>query len=44
MFELVENILFACADDSALLAVDRKPEDGPAVAASLTRDLARMQE
>ena len=35
MFELIENRLFAYADDSALLAVDRKPADRPAVAASL---------
>ena len=38
MFELVENRLFAYADDSTLLA------DRPAVAASLNRDLARIQE
>ena len=34
MFELVENRLFAYADDSTLLAVVRKPGDRPAVAAS----------
>ena len=36
MFELVENRLFACADDSTLLAVVRKTAGRPAVAASLT--------
>ena len=35
MFELVENRLFAYADDSTLLAVVRKPGDRPAFAASL---------
>ena len=44
MFELVENKLFAYADDSTLLAVVRKPADIPVVAASLNRDLARIQE
>ena len=44
MFELVENRLYAYADDSTLLAVVRKPADGPAVAASLNRDLASIQE
>ena len=44
MFELVENRLFAYADDSTLLAVVRKPADRPIVAASLIRDLARNQE
>ena len=44
MFELVENRLFAYADDSTLLAVVRKPADRPAVAASLNRHLARIQE
>ena len=44
MFELVENRLCACADDSSLLAVVNKPADRPAVAASLNRDLARIQE
>ena len=32
------------ADDSTLLAVVRKPADRPAVAASVNRDLARIQE
>ena len=44
MFEPVENILFAYADDSTLLAVVRKPTYRPAVAAFLNRDLARIQE
>ena len=44
MFQLVENRLSAYADDSQLLAVVRKPADRPAVAASLNRDLARIQE
>ena len=44
MFEPVENRLFAYTDDSTLLAVVRKPTDRPAVAASLNRDLARIQE
>ena len=44
MFKLVENRLFAYVDDSTLLAVIRKPADRPAVAASLSRDLGRMQE
>ena len=43
MFEQVENRLFAYADDSTLLAAVRKPADRPAVAASLNRDLARIQ-
>ena len=30
MFELVENRLYALADDSTLLAVVRKPTDRPA--------------
>ena len=34
MFELVENRLFAYADDFTLLAVISKPADRPAVAAS----------
>ena len=38
MFELVENRLFAYADDSTLLSVVRKPAGRPAVAASLNRD------
>ena len=41
MFELVENRLFAYADDSTLLAVVRKLADKPAVA---VRDLARIRE
>ena len=44
MFVLVENILYAYADDSTLLAVVRKPADRPAVACSLYRDLAGIQE
>ena len=44
MFDLVENRLYAYADDSTLLAVVCKPADRPAIAASLNRDLARMQE
>ena len=36
MFDLVENRLFACADDSTLLAVIRRPSDRPTVAASVT--------
>ena len=36
MFELVENKLFAYADDSTLLVVVCKPADRSAVAASLT--------
>ena len=44
MFELVENRLYASADDSTLVAVVRNPADRPAVAASLNRDLARIQE
>ena len=39
MFELVENRLFACADDSTLQAVVRKPANRPAVAASINRNL-----
>ena len=42
MFQLVENTLFAYADDSTLLAVIRKPADRPVAAASITRDLARI--
>ena len=44
MFELVENRQYAYADDSTLLAVVCKPADRPVVAASLNRDLARIQE
>ena len=38
MFELVENRLYADADDSTLLAVVRKSADRPAVDASLNTD------
>ena len=44
MFELLENRLYAYGDDSLLLAVVCKPADRPAVAGSLYRDLARIQE
>ena len=44
MFKLVENRLYDYADDSTLLAVVRKPANGPAVAASNNRDLARIPE
>ena len=44
MFELVENRLFAYADDSTLLAVFCKPADRATVFPSLNRDLARIQE
>ena len=44
MFELVESRLYAYADDFTLLAVVPKPADRPALAASLNRDLARIQE
>ena len=44
MLELVEDILSANADDSTLLVIVRKPADRPAVAASLNRDLVRIQE
>ena len=44
MFELLENRLNAYDDDSTLVAVVRKPADRPAVAASLIRYLARIQE
>ena len=37
IFELVENRLFADADDSPLLAVVRKPADRPAVLPPITR-------
>ena len=37
MFKLVENRLFAYADDSTLLAVVRKSADRPAVATSHNR-------
>ena len=44
MFVMVENSQYAYADDSTLLLAVRKPADRPAVAASLNRDLARIQE
>ena len=44
MFKLVENRLFAYADDSPLLEVVRKTAERPAIAASLNMDLARIQE
>ena len=44
MFELVDKRLFAYADDSTLLTVVRKLADRSSVAASLHRDLARIQE
>ena len=37
------NRLYAYADDSTLLAIVRKPSDRLPVAASLSRDLARIQ-
>ena len=40
MFELVENRLYAYADDSTLLIVVRKPADRPTVAASFNRDFS----
>ena len=39
MFDLVENRLFAYADDSTLFAVVHRPSDRPTVAASVNRDL-----
>ena len=44
MFELLEDRLYAHADDSTLLAVVRKPADRPAVAVSLNWDMSRIQE
>ena len=44
MFELVENRVYAYADDSTQLAVVRKPAGRPAVAASLNWDFSRIQE
>ena len=44
MLELLENRLYANAVDSMLLTVVRKPADRPAVAASLNRDSAMIQE
>ena len=43
MFELVENRPYAYADDSTVVAVVRKPVDRPTVAASLNRDLVKIQ-
>ena len=43
MFKLVENRLMNPEDDSTQLAVVRKQADRPVVAASLNRDLARIQ-
>ena len=43
-FKLVGNRLFAYANDSTILAVVRKLADRPAGAASLYRDLARIQK
>ena len=44
MFALVENRLFAYAEDSSLLAVVPKPADRPAVAVSLNMHLSGIQE
>ena len=44
MFELVDNRLYAYADDSTLLTVVHTPADRLAVAASLNRDLAMIQD
>ena len=44
MFELVENRLYAYADDFTLLAVVRKPAGRPFVVASLNCDLAIIQK
>ena len=44
MFDLVENRLFANADDSTLLAVISMPSHRPTVAASVNRDLAQIHE
>ena len=44
MFELVENRLYAYADDSTLLAVVRKPADRPALPDSFNRDFPKIQE
>ena len=44
MFELVENRLYVYADDSTLLETIRKPADRPAVAASISREVARIYE
>ena len=37
MFDMVENRLFAYADDSTMLAVIRRPSDRPTVAASVKK-------
>ena len=44
MFEMVVNRLYAYADDSTLLTVVYKLADRPAVAASLSWVMARIQE
>ena len=44
MFELVENRLFTYADDFTLLAVVCEATDRPAAAASLNKNMARIQE
>ena len=44
MFELVENGLYGYADESILLPVVRKLADRPAVAASLKKKFARIQD
>ena len=44
MFQLVDNRLYAYADEATLLAVVRKPADRPAVAPSINMNLARIQE
>ena len=44
MFDLVENRLFAYADDSTLLSVIRRPSDKPTVAASVNRYLVGIHE
>ena len=44
VFELVENILYAYADDSTLLGVVCKPADKHTVAASLNSDLGKILE
>ena len=41
IFVVVENTLFAYADDPTLLAVVHNQADRPAVAASLDRDLGK---
>ena len=42
--EMFEHRLLAYEDDSILLAVVPMPADRPAVAASLDKDLARIEE